>query len=79
VGNATHLWDMRNTYCSFVKGRDHWKTDYRWDGNIKIALKEGSLGVWTVLSLLKTGIGEQNNEPSECLKGEEFHEWVSSF
>lgn len=46
---------------------------------LKLLFKEGSLGIWTVLSLLKTGIGEQNNEPSGCLKGEEFIEWVSSF
>jgi hypothetical protein len=46
---------------------------------LKLFFKDGSLGVWTVLSLLKAEIREQNNEPSDCLKGEEFHEWVSSF
>ena len=48
------------------------------DGKVilKLLFKEGSLEIWTVLSLLKRGIGEQNNEP---LKDVEFHEWVSSF
>jgi len=46
---------------------------------LKLLFKEGSLGVWTVLSLLKTGVREQYNEPSDYLKGEKFHEWVSSF
>ena len=46
---------------------------------LKLLIKEGSLGVWTVLSLLMTGIEEQNNKPSDCLKGEEFHECVSIF
>lgn len=46
---------------------------------LKLPFKEESLGVWTVLSLLMTEIGEQNSEPSDCLKGEEFDEWVGSF
>jgi hypothetical protein len=35
---------MRNTYRSFVKRRNHWKTNYRWDGNIKIALQGREFG-----------------------------------
>jgi hypothetical protein len=41
--------------------------------------KKENLGVWIVLSWLKARIREHSNEPVDCLKGEEFRDWVSSF
>lgn len=77
--HLAHMGLMRNTYRILKKGaegkRPHSPYRHRWEGNIKVGLKEVSVRVWSGLNLFRIGRSEEFlrtcNKLSGSLKVEE--------